>query len=154
MELVNELYAFCNRSESTRVGRTIDDPAMIGVAERPATLAVLKEAVEALILMISPFAPHMAEELWQGMGHKDGVVAAGWPAFDERVSRADQIVVPVQVNGKVRARLTVSVDVSEDELKSLALADPHVTKNLDGRTVRKVVVAGGAGSRIVSIVAS
>jgi leucyl-tRNA synthetase len=153
MELVNELYAFCNRSESTRVGRSIDDPATIGVAERPATIAVLKEAVEALILMISPFAPHMAEELWERMGHPDGIVAVGWPAFDEQVSRAEQIVVPVQVNGKVRARLTVSIEVSEDELKSLALADPQVVKNVEGKTIRKVVVAGGAGSRIVSIVA-
>jgi leucyl-tRNA synthetase len=87
------------------------------------------------------------------MGHPDGIVAVGWPAFDEQVSRAEQIVVPVQVNGKVRARLTVSIEVSEDELKSLALADPQVVKNVEGKTIRKVVVAGGAGSRIVSIVA-
>jgi leucyl-tRNA synthetase len=153
MELVNELYAFCSRSESTRVGHDQDDPSTVGVAERPATLAVLKEAVEALVLMISPFAPHMAEELWERLEHAGGIVAAGWPTFDEKVSRAAEIVVPVQVNGKVRARLTVSIDASEDELKKLALADPQVLKNVEGKSIRKVVVAGGQGSRIVSIVA-
>ena len=76
--------------------------------------------------MISPFAPHMAEELWETLGHAGGVVAAGWPAFDEAVAKADEIVVPVQVNGKVRARLTVPADTSEDQLRELALADPQV----------------------------
>jgi leucyl-tRNA synthetase len=135
------------------VGRDPDDPTTVGVAERPATLAVLKEAVEALVLMISPFAPHMAEELWERLGHAGGIVAAGWPTYDEKVSRAEEIVVPVQVNGKVRARLTVSIDASEDELKALALADPQVVKNVEGKSIRKVVVAGGQASRIVSIVA-
>ena len=153
MELVNELYSFCNQSECTRIGRDPDDPGAVGVAERPATLAVLKEAVEALVLMLSPFAPHMAEELWERLGHKEGVVAAGWPAYDEQVSRAEQMVVPVQVNGKVRARITVSMDASEEDIKSIALADPQVVRNLEGKAIRKVVVAGGQGSRIVSIVA-
>ena len=67
--------------------------------------------------MLSPFAPHMAEELWERLGHAGGVVAAGWPAYDEAVARAEQIVVPVQVNGKVRARLTVPAGTSEEELQ-------------------------------------
>jgi leucyl-tRNA synthetase len=154
MELVNELYAFCGRSGSTRVGRDPDDPAAVGVAERPASIAVLKEAIEALILMLSPFAPHMAEELWEQLGHKGGLAAAGWPAFDENVARADEIVVPVQVNGKVRARLTVPADTSDADLQAAALADPQIAKHVEGKTVRKVVVAGGHGSKIVSIVVS
>ena len=88
------------------------------------------------------------------LGHTDGVVAAGWPEFDEAVAKADEIVVPVQVNGKVRARLTVPADSSDDALRELALADPQVVKYLEGKTVRKVVVAGGQGSRLVSIVVS
>jgi leucyl-tRNA synthetase len=138
MELVNELYAFVNRA----------DAAM----DRPATWAVLEESIEALVLMLSPFAPHMCEELWEMLGHQDGVVAAGWPGFDEAVAKADEIVVPVQVNGKVRARLTVAADISDDALKDAALADPQVMKYLEGKTVRKVVVAGGQGSRLVSVV--
>jgi leucyl-tRNA synthetase len=154
MELVNELYAFCSKTGCIRVGREIESPAEVGAVERRETLAVLKEAVEALVLMLSPFVPHMAEELWEALGHADGVVAAGWPAYDEAVARAEEVVVPVQVNGKVRARLTVSIDASDDDLRERALADPLVAKHLDGKTVRKVVVAGGQAGRLVSIVVS
>ncbi len=138
MELVNDLYAFCNRAGDARA----------------ATLAVLEESIEALVLMLSPFAPHMCEELWEHLGHTGGIVAAGWPAFDEAVAKADEIVVPVQVNGKLRTRLTVPADSTDDALRELALADPLVMKHVEGKTVRKIVVAGAPGSRLVSIVAS
>jgi leucyl-tRNA synthetase len=149
---VNELYAFCNKSRCLDVGRGPDDAASVGVIERPGTVAVLKEAVEALVLMLSPFAPHMAEELWEKLGHTGGVVAAGWPAFDAEVAKASEMTVPVQVNGKLRGRLTAAADASDDQLRELAVADAGVAKYLEGRTIRKVVIAGGGGSRIVSIV--
>jgi leucyl-tRNA synthetase len=114
-------------------------------------VAVVKEAVEALVRMLSPFTPHMAEELWERLGHAGGIVAAGWPEFDEAVAKAEEIVIPVQVNGKLRARLTVAADTEEDRLRELALSDPQVMKHVEGKTVQKVVVAGG---RLVSIVAS
>ena len=151
MELVNELYGFCSRTECLRVGASPDDQATIGAVERPGTVAVLKEAIEALVLMLSPFTPHMAEELWERLGHGSGIVAAGWPPFDETVAKAEEIVVPVQINGKVRTRLTVPADTPEERLRELALADPVVRKHTEGKTVRKVVVAGG---RLVSIVVS
>jgi leucyl-tRNA synthetase len=153
MELVNELYAFCAKTGCIRIGRDADDPESVGVVERPATVAVLKEAIEALVLMLSPFAPHMAEELWEGLGHPGGVVAAGWPQYQESVAKADEMVVPVQVNGKLRARLTVPADISDDDLRQAALADPQIQKQLEGKTVRKIVVAGGQ-SKLVSIVVS
>src|SRR5687768_2727500 len=151
MELVNELYAFCSKSKCLVVGRG-DDEASVGVIERPGTVAVLKEAIEALVLMLSPFAPHMAEELWEILGHKGGVVNAGWPAFDAEVAKASEITVPVQVNGKLRGRLTVPADTADDQLRELALADASVTKYLEGKTIRKVVIAGHGVNRIVSIV--
>jgi leucyl-tRNA synthetase len=151
MELVNELYAFCSKSQSLVVGRA-DDEASVGAIERPGTVAVLKEAIEALVLMLSPFAPHMAEELWEKLGHSGGVVDAGWPAFDAEVARASEMTVPVQVNGKLRGRLTVSADTVDEQLRELAVADGAVARYLDGKTVRKVVVAGNAANRIVSIV--
>jgi leucyl-tRNA synthetase len=114
---------------------------------------VLKEAVEALVLMISPFAPHMAEELWELLGHLGGVTAAGWPQYQEDVARASEITVPVQVNGKVRSRLTVPADISEGDLREAALKDQQVGRYIEGKTVRKVVIAGGA-ARLVSIVVS
>ena len=149
MELVNELYVFSSHTESLRVGREADQPERVGAVDRQATLAVVKESIEALVRMLSPFAPHMAEELWEVLGHQGGIVAAGWPTFDEAVAKAEEIVVPVQVNGKVRSRLSVPADTPEDQLRELAVADAQVAKYLAGKKVVKVVVAGG---RLVNIV--
>jgi leucyl-tRNA synthetase len=149
MELVNELYAFCSASECVRIGRESEAAEAVGTVVPPATVAVIKEAVEALVLMMSPFAPHMAEELWERLDRSGGIVAAGWPVFDENVAKAEEIVVPVQVNGKVRGRVTVPADTPEAELQQIALADPQIKKHLEGRTVRKVIVAAG---RLINIV--
>jgi leucyl-tRNA synthetase len=118
---------------------------------------VVREAVEVLVGMLAPFAPHTAEELWEMLGHDsglsgytpEGAPSAPWPAFSADVARADEIVVPVQVNGKVRGRLTVAADTSEAELERLALGDPAVQAHIAGKTVKKVVVAKG---RLVSVV--
>jgi leucyl-tRNA synthetase len=151
MELVNELYAFCAKTECLRITQQVDVVSAVGTVERTQTVAVVKEAIESLVRMLSPFTPHMAEELWERLGHAGGIVAGGWPEFDEAVAKAEEVVIPVQINGKVRARLTVPADTSEERLRELALADPQVAKYIEGKTVRKVVVAGG---RLVSIVVS
>ena len=78
-----------------------------------------------------------------------GLTAAPWPAFDPQVARADEIVVPVQVNGRLRSRLTVPADASEEQLREAALADPAVQGYTAGKTVRKVVIAGG---KLVNVV--
>jgi leucyl-tRNA synthetase len=147
MELVNELYTF---SEGTKRGApTRGGDSTSGVTERPQTIAVVREAIEALTVMISPFAPHTAEELWQLLGHTGGLAAAAWPSFDADVAKADEVVVPVQVNGKVRSRFTAPATATEDELRALALADPTVQTYTAGKTVLKVVVAKGP---LVSVV--
>src|SRR5439155_24393063 len=115
----------------------------VGRTERPRTIAVLREAIDALVLMLAPFSPHTAEELWQMLGHTEGLSKASWPKFDADVAKADEVVVPVQINGKVRARLTVRADASEDELRALALADGAVKTHTAGKTILKVVVAKG-----------
>ena len=99
--------------------------------------------------MLSPFAPHTCEELWELLGHRDGLTQAPWPEFDAGVAKADEVVIPVQVNGKLRGRLTAAADASEAELERSALADPGVAAYTAGKTVVKVVVAKG---RLVSIV--
>jgi leucyl-tRNA synthetase len=134
MELVNDLYAYTKRQES--------EPS-------PQAAAVAREALEALIVMLSPFAPHTSEELWEQFGHSGTLSAATWPAFDAEAARAEEIVIPVQVNGKLRGRLTVVPDIAEEELVRLALADPAVKPYTEGKTVKKVVVAP---ARLVSIV--
>jgi leucyl-tRNA synthetase len=99
--------------------------------------------------MLSPFAPHVAEEMWQMLGHPDSLAKACWPAFDPAVAQADEVVVPVQINGKVRARLTVPASTSDDQLRELALADKTVKSHTVGRTILKIVVAKGP---LVSVV--
>jgi leucyl-tRNA synthetase len=146
MELVNELYDF---SEGTAHGMPTRGEAPVGRIERPQTIAALREALDALVVMISPFAPHMAEELWQMLGHPETLSKATWPTFDAAVAKADEVVVPVQINGKVRARVTARADASEDELRELALADAAVKGHTIGKTIRKVVVAKGP---LVSVV--
>ena len=117
--------------------------------ERPETLAVLRDALDALVVMISPFAPHSAEELWERLGHQGGLVRATWPSFDAAVAKADEVVVPVQINGKLRSRVTAPAGATEDQLRELALADETVRAHIAGRTIRKVVVAKGP---LVSVV--
>ena len=141
MELVNELYAF---SEGTALGAPpARGEALGGRVERPQTIAVVKEAIDALVVLISPFAPHTAEELWEMLGHAGGLAAASWPAFDAAVAQADEVVVPVQINGRVRARLSVPAGLSEDELRERALADLAVRSHTAGKMIRRVVVAKG-----------
>jgi len=146
MELVNELYAF---SEGTPHGAPARGRPPAGRVDRLQTLAVAREALDAIVVMISPFAPHTAEELWQMLGHRGGLTTTSWPVFDAEVARADEVVVPVQINGKVRARLTVPAGATDDELREFALADGVVQAHVAGKTIRKVVVAKGP---LVSVV--
>jgi leucyl-tRNA synthetase len=150
MKLVNELYAFSEKTITGGPGRRPEEEgARARQAERPETVCVAREAIGALVRMLAPFAPHTAEELWERLGETGGLSAATWPAFDAAVARAEEVVIPVQVNGKVRGRVTVHVDASEGELEQLALADPAVQAHVAGKAVKKVVVAKG---RLVSVV--
>jgi leucyl-tRNA synthetase len=148
MELVNEVYAFSERTLTGPPGRR-EDEVPVGEVERLETLAVVKEALEALVLMIAPFAPHTAEELWERLGHPGTLAAASWPVFDAEAARAAEITVPVQVNGKLRSRIVVPADAGEEVLREAALADPAVQGYTAGKSVRKVVVAGG---KLVNVV--
>jgi hypothetical protein len=125
LELVNELYAF---SDTTPAGQPSKNPPAGAVrdAVRPQTIAVMREALDALVVMLSPFAPHSGEELWQMLGHGTGLTSVTWPSFDAEIAKADELVVPVQINGKIRARLTVRAGLQEAALQTLILADPAV----------------------------
>jgi leucyl-tRNA synthetase len=105
----------------------------------PADPAV-REAVEAIAIMLSLVAPYTAEEMWERLGHQPTVARAGWPVVDPALLVEDSVTAVVQVQGKVRARLEVSPDVSEGDLEAAALADPAVVRAIDGRPVRKVIV--------------
>jgi leucyl-tRNA synthetase len=150
MELVNELYAFSEKTLTGAPGKRADeDVDHAGEIERREAICVVRESIEALVRMLAPFAPHTAEELWEMLDHQSGLTTAEWPAFNAEVAKADEIVIPVQVNGKLRARLTVPAEIADAELERMALADPAVQAHTAGKTVKKVVIAKG---RLVSVV--
>ncbi len=112
--------------------------------------AVPREAVEALVLMTAPVAPHIAEEIWKRLGHEHSLAHEDFPVVtDEALLAADKVTCVIQVKGKVRDRIEVDPGISEDELEQLALAAPGVIRTLDGRGVRKVIVRA---PKLVSIV--
>ena len=118
-----------------------------GKAEQP---AVLREALETVVRLLAPFVPHLAAELWQQLAPARDLEAAGWPVCDEAAMAASTVLIVVQVNGKVRGKVTVPADADEASVRAAALADVNVARFLDGQTVRKVVVVPG---RLVSVVA-
>jgi leucyl-tRNA synthetase len=99
-----------------------------------------RAVLEPFVLILSPFAPHLAEELWQALGHGNTLAYEPWPKYDPTLTKADEIEVPVQVNGKVRGKLRVPADIDEQTLKDMALDDPRVRESIGDRTVRKVII--------------
>jgi len=111
--------------------------------------ATLREALDTMTVLIGPMLPHLAEELWQALGHDGLLVEQPWPVADPDLLRDDTVTMAVQVNGKLRATLELPRDVSEDAAREAALAQPTVQKALEGRQVRKVIVVPG---RIINVV--
>jgi leucyl-tRNA synthetase len=111
--------------------------------------AVPREAFEKLLLCLAPLAPHLAEELWHGLGAASSIGAAAWPAHDEALCVDDTIEVPLQVNGKVRGRVLLAKDASEEDARAAALADRGVQSSLEGKRVVKVIYVAG---RVLNLV--
>lgn len=130
MELVNAIQAFEPKNA-------------------PGNGPVLKEALESVVLLLAPFVPHFAEELWEGLGHGDGIDVAGWPIVDEAATVDEELLIVVQVNGKLRGKVTVPASAAEDEVKASALADPKVVSFIEGKTVRKIIYVPGKLLNIV-----
>ncbi len=99
-----------------------------------------KLVMENLVLLLSPYAPHIAEELWSVLGHRQTLAYEPWPTFDPALTKADEIEVPVQINGKLRAKLTVPAEIDNESLEKTAREDPKVKELLEGKTVKKVIV--------------
>jgi leucyl-tRNA synthetase len=102
--------------------------------------AALKQALEILVLVVSLFAPHIADELWEGLGHNDPILKTTWPAYDPALAAEDELELPVQVNGKLRARIRVAIGTGEEELRRRALAEEKVSQYVNGRQVLKVII--------------
>ena len=127
MELVNEVYA----------------------AEKELSDNTVAEVVEKLTLILAPFAPYLAEEMWERIGRTGPVFRVPWPAYDEELAKDEGAEVVLQVNGKVRSRMTVPFGSSKEELERLAKADDKMQPSLEGKTVVKVIVVP---DRLVNIV--
>ncbi|MCW9057622.1 MAG: leucine--tRNA ligase [Gammaproteobacteria bacterium] len=123
MELLNELARFQDDSDAGR--------------------AVLQEALESTVLMLAPIVPHIAHGLWQSLGHEEAVVNCRWPDFDPAALVQENVEIVVQVNGKLRGRVTVPAQADRDAIEAAALADENVQKFLVGGTLRKVIVVPG-----------
>ena len=121
MELVNAMYQFKDSHETVQSD-------------------LAKELVETLTLLLAPFVPHITEEIWHECGFEGSVHAAAWPVYEESALVVDEVEVAVQVNGKVRDKLTVSVSVSKEELEEAAKALPRVQEFTEGKTIVKVIV--------------
>ncbi len=132
MELVNAFYL-----------------AVENLPKEQTTLRVFREAVEAVLLLVSPMVPHIAEELWQALGHTTLLLEVPWPQAQAEALTVSTLTVVIQVNGKVRSRLQVPASATDEDLKNLALADPAVAKWLQGQPPKKVILAR---RKLVSIV--
>jgi len=129
MELFNEITSFKPETEGDR--------------------GALKEAVEKLIVMLYPFAPHTAEELWEMTGHEEFLAKQKWPEVDEEALKEDEVEIPVQVNGKVRAVVSVPAEATQEEVKEIVLKEPKVQKAVEGKEVIKFIYRP---KRIVNLV--
>jgi leucyl-tRNA synthetase len=131
MELVNQLYA-----TEEQKGNSIPD-------------ALLTQVQRDLVRLLAPFAPYLAHELWEMLGERENLLHAGWPKYDPALAKEEEIEVPVQVNGKLRGRIIVSPDASEQDMRQRALAEEKVQSFVAGKQVVKVIVVPG---KLVNIV--
>lgn len=134
MELTNQIYDFVNSKDGLHY-----------------QCPVFSEAVENLVLLLAPMAPHLSDEIWRATGHDGFTYTAEWPVSDPAVAAAEEVTVVLQVNGKIRDKITVDAGSSDEELERLARQNERVTAALEGKEVRKVIVVPG---RLVNIVAA
>jgi leucyl-tRNA synthetase len=124
MELVNSLYAM----EPQRKNPT------------PRIAAIVREAVETVVVLLSPFVPHVCEELWAELGHRDSVSKVSWPKWDEEAVRDEEVLMVIQVNGKLRGRITVGAHSSEEEIRAAVMSQERVQEILQGKKIKKFVL--------------
>jgi len=122
MELVNTMYG---------IDPEKDDDQNIGV---------MRLAMESVALLLSPIVPHFAEELWETLGFESSVLLASWPSYREDALLKDELLIVVQVNGKLRSRFHIDVDADDDIIKELALSDERVQKFINNKPIKKVIV--------------
>ena len=132
MELLNTTSEYADRGQEPEPG-------------------LLREVLESIALLLSPFAPHYCEEMWEILGHSDQLTFVQWPTFDPDLAREEEIEIVVQVNGKTRSRFLASPGISKENMQKLALEDEKAKSHIDGKTIRKIIVVA---EKLVNIVAA
>jgi leucyl-tRNA synthetase len=135
MELVNEMYAY-------------EDSVQRGGGEA-APLPLLADVQRKLVLMLAPFAPYLAHELWEVLGESSELLRAPWPKYDPALTKEDELEIAIQVNGKIRSRVVVPAEASEEQIREVTLGDEKVNAAIEGKEIVKVLVVKG---RLVNIV--
>jgi leucyl-tRNA synthetase len=115
--------------------------AEYGLSKNPADVckAITREAIKTLILLLSPFAPHICKELWAEIGEEGLISFFSWPVANTRLLEKEETLVVVQINGKLRGRLTVPIGLGQEEVEKMAHQDPTIQKHLAKKTIRKVI---------------
>ncbi|MBP2241481.1 leucyl-tRNA synthetase [Cytobacillus eiseniae] len=124
---------------------------MVFINEAYKSTVLPKQYIEGFVKLISPIAPHVAEELWEKLGHTNTIAYEAWPAFDEAKLVDDEVEIVIQINGKVKAKLRVPANAQKDALEKIAMDDESVKEQIDGKTIRKVIAVPG---KLVNIVAN
>jgi leucyl-tRNA synthetase len=123
MELVNEIYGSEVKNRDDDISRRL-----------------MREAIETTVVLLSPFVPHFAEELWEALGNKESVIQRAWPDYDPEAVLEDEVLIVVQVNGKVRDRITVPASYGEEEIKAWALKSERIQKLVEGKAIKRVIL--------------
>lgn len=139
-----------NHYENLRFNTGISQ-LMIFINEAYKQDSIPKEYVEGFVQLLSPIAPHLAEELWEILGHTETISYVTWPTYDETKLVEDEVEIVLQVNGKVKSKITVAKSLGKEELEKIAQEDDKMKENLEGKTIRKVIVVPG---KLVNIVAN
>jgi leucyl-tRNA synthetase len=129
MELVNDIYR-----QKTETGK-----------QKPEII----DAVKTVVLLLTPFTPHICEEMWQMLGNKTGVSKTSWPKFEERLLKAEIISIVIQVNGKLRSKIEVDAEMEDENIRELAINDEKIKAWIKDKNVRQVIVVKG---KLVNIV--
>ncbi len=113
------------------------------------TAALVKSGLESIVVLLYPFVPHISSQLWEELGHQDNLDGQGWPGYSEDALEEETLLIVIQVDGKVRGRISVPADASEEAIEKEALANPKVSAFIKGKKIQKVVQVPG---RLVNIV--
>lgn len=120
------------------------------IQQKDKNISLLKDTVIDFVKIIAPFAPHFAEEQWESLGKSYSIFNEKWPDFEPNALIRDEAEIAIQINGKIKAKINVSTNLKEDQIKELSLSNEHIKSLLDGKDIKKVIVVKG---RLVNIVA-